>query len=210
MKKIIALSLCLILVLSLCACGAKEDLTGKWTTTINMAESYNAEMAAADPTMAEYMSLDSFNVPLVLELKADGTYTMTVEKEGLEAALSEVVGKLSSGMEAYFADLLAQQGIEMDVNEALAAMGISMDDLMAELTAELDADALYESMGGEGNWKAENGKFYMTEDLETAAGEGEYNTYVLEGDTLTLDVGTETVDEETAKLMFPMVLTRSK
>ena len=82
MKKIIALSLCLVLVLSLCACGAKEDLTGKWTTTINMAESYNAEMAAADPTMAEYMSLDSFNIPLVLELKADGTYTMTVTGMG--------------------------------------------------------------------------------------------------------------------------------
>lgn len=210
MKKIIALSLCLVLVLSLCACGAKEDLTGKWTTTINMAESYNAEMAAADPTMAEYMSLDSFNIPLVLELKADGTYTMAVDRDGMLTTATEAVAKIRSGMEAYFSEILAQQGIEMDVNEALAVMGISMDELMEELTAEMDFDSLYDSMGGEGNWKAADGRFFMTDSLDDAAGIGEYNTYVLEGDTLTLDVGTETVDEETAKMMFPMVLKRSK
>lgn len=210
MKKIISLSLCLILVLSLCACGAKEDLSGKWTATLNMVSSYNAELEAVDPTMAQYLALDRFDVPLVLELNADGTYAMRVERADMEAVMAEVIDKTKAGMEAYFADLLAQQGIEMDVTEALAAMGISMDDLVAEMTVQFENDEFYASMTSEGQWKAKDGKFYMTDSLDVPAGIGEYNTYVLEGNTLTLDVGTETLDEATAEMMFPMVLTRSE
>ena len=208
MKKIIAL--CLVLVLSLCACGAKEDLSGKWTTTLNMAASYNAELEAADPAMAQFLSLESFNVPVIMELKADGTYTMTVDRAAMEPVMADVVQQTKAGMEAYFADLLAQQGIEMDINEALAAMGISLDDLIGEMTAQFESDEFYASMTGEGCWKAANGRFFMTDSLDTPAGIGEYNTYVLEGNTLTLDIGTESLDEATAEMMFPMVLTKAE
>ena len=207
MKKIIALTLCLILVLSLCACGAKEDLSGTWKTTMDMSAGYNAELVAVDPTMAEYLKLDSFDVPLIMELKADGTYTMTVDRAELETVMDQVIEVTTNGTLAYFEDILAQEGIEMDVNEALTLMGISLDDLVAELTAELDSEEFYASMGGEGKWKASDGKFYMTDSLDAVAGVGEYNTYVLEGDTLTMDIGTETLDEATAQ-MFPMVFTR--
>ena len=207
MKKIIALTLCLILVLSLCACGTKEDLSGTWKTTMDMSAGYNAELVAVDPTMAEYLKLDSFDVPLIMDLKADGTYTMTVDRAELETVMDQVIEVTTNGTLAYFEDILAQEGIEMDVNEALTLMGISLDDLVAELTAELDSEEFYESMGGEGKWKASDGKFYMTDSLDSVAGVGEYNTYVLEGDTLTLDIGTETLDEATAE-MFPMVFTR--
>ena len=207
MKKIIALTLCLILVLSLCACGAKEDLSGTWKTTLDMSAGYNAELEAVDPTMAEYLKLDSFDVPLVMDLKADGTYTMTVDRAELETVMDQVIEATTNGTLAYFEVILAQEGIEMDVNEALTLMGISLDDLVAELTAELDSEEFYASMGGEGKWKASDGKFYMTDSLDAVAGIGEYNTYVLEGDTLTLDVGTETLDEATAE-MFPMIFTR--
>ena len=47
MKKYIALLLCLVMVLSLCACGAKENLVGTWKANINMAEAFNAEIAAS-------------------------------------------------------------------------------------------------------------------------------------------------------------------
>lgn len=207
MKKIIALTLCLILVLSLCACGAKEDLTGTWKTTLDMSASYNAELEATDPTMAEYLKLDSFDVPLIMELKADGTYTMTVDRAELETVMDQVIEATKNGILAYFEVILAQEGIEMEVTEAMELMGISLDDLVAELTAELDSEEFYASMGGEGKWKASDGKFYMTDSLDAVAGVGEYNTYVLEGDTLTMDIGTETLDEATAQ-MFPMVFTR--
>ena len=89
----------------------------------------------------------------------------------------------------------------------MALMGISLDDLVAELTTQYESEEFYASMGGEGNWKAAKGKFYMTDSLDIPAGIGEYNTYVLAGDPLTLDAGTETLDEASAD-MFPMIFTR--
>jgi len=209
MKKIIALSLCLILALSLCACGgAKEDLTGKWTTNINMAKVFNDEMAAADPTMAEYMSLDTFDLPLVLELKADGTYTMTVDPAAMEESMGKLVQAMSTGLEAYFAAVFAEQGLEMDVHEALEAMGMDLDALVEELSAELTSEEMFDSFTTEGKYKAEKGRLYLTESMDEVINPAIYNTYTLDGDTLTLEQGTEEL-EDGMEIMFPMVLTRA-
>jgi len=209
MKKIIALSLCLILALSLCACGgSKKELTGKWTTNINMAKVFNDEMAAADPTMAEYMSLDTFDLPLVLELKADGTYTMTVDPAAMEESMGKLVQAMSTGLEAYFAAVFAEQGLEMDVHEALEAMGMDLDALVEELSAELTSEEMFDSFTTEGKYKAEKGRLYLTESMDEVINPAIYNTYTLDGDTLTLEQGTEEL-EDGMEIMFPMVLTRA-
>lgn len=209
MKKLTAFSLCLVLILSLCACGAREDLSGTWTANLNMASYYNAELQNTDPTIAEFLTLDSFDMPIIMDLKADGTYTMSVDRAAMESILADVLDKTRAGLEAYLADLLAQQGIEMDVNDALAAMGISMDDLLAEMTAQFTSDEFYDSQFVEGCWKAEDGKFFSTDSLDApVVTTGEYNTYVLDGNTLSIDIGTETLDNDLDKMMFPMVLTR--
>ena len=210
MKKIIALSLCLILALSLCACGgAKEDLTGKWNANINMADAFNAEIAAADPAMAEYMAVESFNLPLVLELKEDGTYTMSVDPAAMESTMTKLAEDMAAGLEAYFTAIFAEQGLEMDVNEALASMGMDLDTLVAELTAELTSEDTFAAFASEGKYKAEKGKLHLTESMDEVINPAIYNTYTLEGDTLTLEVGTEVL-EEGMEFLFPMTLTRSK
>ena len=73
MKQIIALTLALVRVLSLCACGAKEDLSGTWKTTLDMSASYNAELETTDPTMAE---MASYAIDLRAMTQARGSFTL--------------------------------------------------------------------------------------------------------------------------------------
>ena len=213
MKKRIALLLSFVLVLSLalCACGGKETVVGTWKADINLVELFNEEMEAAG--MGEFVKLESFNLPLIMEFKEDGTGSMKVDAEAMNATMDKMVTELTAGLEAYFTEYFASMGLEIDLDEALAATGTSMDDLVEELKAEFAAEDAFAEFASEFNYKAEDGKLYMSEDLETEIDTSVYNTYELKGNTLTLDVGTEEFDadmEAMAEYMFPMTLTRVK
>ena len=216
MKKRIALLLSFVLVLSLalCACGGgekKETLVGTWNATIDIAEVYNAEIAAAgDTTMAEYLSVDSFAIPLVMTFNEDGTYSLTVDKEGMDAAMNGLIEDMKVGLEKYFNDYFSSMGLEIDVDEALAASGMSLDALVEEMKAEIMPEDMYADMESAGQYKAEDGKLYLTEDVEVEPVGGVYNTYTIEGDTLTIEAGTEELEDEMAELLFPLVLKRAK
>lgn len=209
MKKRIALLLSFVLVLSLalCACGGKETVVGTWKTNIDMADMLNQEMEAAG--MGEYINIESFNVPLVMEFKEDGTGSMTVDQDGMNETVDKLAEDMTTGLEAYFTDYFASMGLEIDLDEALAASGMSMDDLVEEMKAEFASEEAFAEFTTEFNYKAEDGKLYISDDLETEIGTT-YNTYELNGDTLTLEQGNEELDEEAAKYLFPMVLTRVK
>ena len=216
MKKRIALLLSFVLVLSLalCACGGgekKETLIGTWNATIDIAEVYNAEIAASgDEAMAEYLSVDSFAIPLVMTFNEDGTYSLTVDKEGMDAAMNGLIEDMKVGLEKYFNDYFSSMGLEIDVDEALAASGMSLDALVEEMKAEIMTEDMYADMESAGQYKAEDGKLYLTEDVEVEPVGGVYNTYTIEGDTLTIEAGTEELEDEMAELLFPLVLKRAK
>ena len=216
MKKRIALLLSFVLVLSLalCACGGgekKETLVGTWNATIDIAEVYNAEIAASgDEAMAEYLSVDSFAIPLVMTFNEDGTYSLTVDKEGMDAAMNGLIEDMKVGLEKYFNDYFSSMGLEIDVVEALAASGMSLDALVEEMKAEIMTEDMYADMESAGQYKAEDGKLYLTEDVEVEPVGGVYNTYTIEGDTLTIEAGTEELEDEMAELLFPLVLKRAK
>lgn len=216
MKKRIALLLSFVLVLSLalCACGGgekKETLVGTWNATIDIAEVYNAEIAASgDEAMAEYLSVDSFAIPLVMTFNEDGTYSLTVDKEGMDAAMNGLIEDMKVGLEKYFNDYFSSMGLEIDVDEALAASGMSLDALVEEMKAEIMTEDMYADMESAGQYKAEDGKLYLTEDVEVEPVGGVYNTYTIEGDTLTIEAGTEELEDEMAELLFPLVLKRAK
>ena len=216
MKKRIALLLSFVLVLSLalCACGGgekKETLVGTWNATIDIAEVYNAEIAASgDEAMAEYLSVDSFAIPLVMTFNEDGTYSLTVDKEGMDAAMNGLIEDMKVGLEKYFDDYFSSMGLEIDVDEALAASGMSLDSLVEEMKGEIMTEDMYADMESAGQYKAEDGKLYLTEDVEVEPVGGVYNTYTIEGDTLTIEAGTEELEDEMAELLFPLVLKRAK
>lgn len=212
MKKYIALLLCLVLTLSLCACGAKENLVGTWKTSINMAEMLNTAMAEAG--MGDYVQVESFELPIIMELREDGTASLSVDAEGMAATADKLVEDMIPGLEKFLVDSVAAAGVELSLEEILAASGIaSMEEFAGQLKDEFLAAGAFDEVAAEMKYKAKDGKLYFSDDLESDVVLGEYNTYKLEGDTLTLDVGNMEIDEEDeelAKYMFPMVLTRVK
>lgn len=210
MKKRIALVLCLVLALSavLCGCGTEKDkLLGSWTTTIDMAAMFNEELAA-EPEMAEYLSVETLEIGFQLTFNEDDTYALTVDPTTMDAAAETLGQVVSEGMRKYFSDALAAQGIEMDIDEALAAMGMDLDALVEEMKDEVFSEEAVAEMNVEGRFKVEDGKLYLTESVDEEPVGGEYNTYTLDGDKLTLDAGSE-ADSDMA-FMFPMVLERVK
>ena len=211
MKKRIALLLSFVLVLSLalCACGGgkKATIVGTWKANIDLAEAFNEEMAASG--MGDFINIESFNLPLVMTFNEDGTGSMTVDQEAMTATIDKLAADLTAGLEAYFTEYFASMGIEMDLDEALAASGLSMDDLVDEFKAEFAGEEAFAEFTNEFKYKAEDGKLYMSEDLDSEISDT-YNTYELKGNTLTLNIGTEELDEEMAKYLFPMTLTRAK
>ena len=210
MKKRIALLLSFVLVLSLalCACGGKKaTIVGTWKTNIDLAEAFNEEMAASG--MGDFINIESFNLPLVMTFNEDGTGSMTVDQEAMTETIDKLAADLTAGLEAYFTEYFASMGLEIDLDEALAASGMSMDDLVEEMKAEFAGEDAFAEFTNEFKYKAEDGKLYMSEDLDSEISDV-YNTYELKGNTLTLDIGTEELDEEMAKYLFPMTLTRAK
>lgn len=211
MKKRIALLLSFVLVLSLalCACGESKPATvvGTWKTDINMADLFNQEMEAAG--MGDYINIESFNLPLVMEFKEDGTGSMSVDQDAMVDTVDKLAEDLTAGLEAYFTEYFESMGLEIDLEEALAASGMSMDDLVEELKAEFVSEETFAEFTTEFNYKAEDGKLYMSDDLESEVPTDIYNTYELDGSTLTLDVGNEDVDDEMAEYLFPMTLKRA-
>lgn len=212
MKKYIALLLCLVLTLSLCACGPKENLVGTWKTSINMAEMLNTAMAEAG--MGDYVQVESFELPIIMELREDGTASLSVDAEGMAATADKLVEDMIPGLEKFLVDSVAAAGVELSLEEILAASGIaSMEEFAVQLKDEFLTAGAFDEVAAEMKYKAKDGKLYFSDDLESDVVLGEYNTYKLEGDTLTLDVGNMEIDEEDeelAKYMFPMVLTRVK
>lgn len=210
MKKRIALLLSFVLVLSLalCACGGqKATIVGTWKANVELAEAFNEEMEAAG--MGDFINLESFALPLIMTFNEDGTGSMSVDQAAMTETIDKLAADLTAGLEAYFTEYFASMGLEIDLDEALAASGMSMDDLVEEMKAEFAGEDAFAEFTNEFKYKAEDGKLYMSEDLDSEISDT-YNTYELKGNTLTLNIGTEELDEEMAKYLFPLTLTRAK
>ncbi len=190
MKKKIAALLSLIMLLSvmLVGCGgsAKGDgIVGTWTGEQDMTDMMNS-MFAADPDMAEYLSVDRFAVTITMEFKKDETYSMTVDRDALEDTLDEFIADLSAGMEDYLAASLEDAGLEMSVEDFLAMQGMSMDDLMAEAFSEEMVDDMISEMECEGNYKVKDGELFLSAGLDYAVDPDMPQDYTIKGDTLTI------------------------
>lgn len=203
--KILSLMLVLVMMLSLAACsGDQEKLVGTWEAELEMADVFNESMGDAEE--AEFLAVDSFCFKMVLTFTEEGTYTMSADADSVAAAMEGLKEELKGGMEEYLVYAMAQQGLEMSIDDIMEMMGMSMDELIDSIVTQDLIDEMVTAMVTEGNYRAEKGKLYLSDGVDSVVDMTVYETYTLEGDTLTLVSTTET--DEFSEYLYPMTFTK--
>ena len=86
---------------------------------------------------------------------------------------------LKDGITAYYTDYIAENRLNITLKDAMAADGITFDDLV-------DESVISSYKPREGNFKTKDGRLYLSQSLDTAIDEAVYTEYELKGNKLTL------------------------
>ncbi len=216
MKRTLSLVLCLAMVVSmmftLTGCfGEQSKYIGTWKATLDLTDIMNDELAK-DEEMGDYFKLTNFSVVMYLRFSDDGTYSMWIEEESVEKAMKKMIDDLTLGMEDYLTDYFASEGITVTVQEALDSLGMTMDELMDDSFDEemIDEtiDDMLEVVDGEGNFKVEGDKLFLSDGLEYNVDESAYEICEISGDILKLLEGEGYKDGGPFADLRPVTFTR--
>lgn len=189
MKKTIALLLAMVMLTGLLAgCGGDDALVGTWEASIDVTDQLNQQFAAAG--LGDYIKLDSFAMAVRFTFNEDGTYSCVVDEDGLGKALDTLKTTLRDGLTAYAQDAVDEAAAagagEFTVDDVFAAAGTTLDEMMDQMFMDDEIKAAAAEQTAEGKYKAEDGKLYLSDAPDHIPDETMYQTYTIEGDTLTI------------------------
>ena len=200
-KKIVSILMILAMAVLFCGCGGsggsdKDAFVGTWNATMDVTEFFNStiqeSIAQGDDDMASYFNIDKFELPLVFTFNEDDTYTMTADKDGLSSTMDAVKSNIKDGFMKYLEDMVADQGLDMSVDEVLQLMGYDLDELIEEAIGSELVDAMVAEIETSGKWEVKGGKLNMTDSMSDTE-MGEFGSYKIDSNGITLNL---TEDEE--------------
>lgn len=212
MKRILALSLALLLLISLAGCAEPDPIVGTWTGEIDDANRINQLLEDTYGTeMAQYWKVETFPVTIQMTFRRDGTYSQTVDNEKLNASMDQLKQVLSAGLTAFLEDLIAASNTDITVDALMQQLNISVDDLMNSAFSEKTIGEVENEYTFEGKYKTEDGKLYTSIGPDINVDENWYETYELSEDTLTLLALVCTLEDQTVEQdRYPITLTRAE
>lgn len=207
MKKTIAFLLAMMMLTGLLAgCGGDDPIVGTWEASMDIADQMNQQFVAAG--MGDYIKLDSFAMVLRFTFTKEGTYSCVADADALAKAVESMKTAVKDGLTAFAQDAVDQAkeaGMgELTVDDVFAAAGMTLDEMMEQISSEDEIKEMAEEMTAEGNYKTGDGKLYISDSLEHVPDDNMYHNYTIEGDTLTI-VDIVGGDESDAA-MYPMTL----
>lgn len=213
MKRTISITLILAMLFSLMigvtGCGGsneKEKFVGKWQAEVDFTDEMNKSFAD-DADMAEYLSVSEFKLTMDFTFNEDDTYEIAVNEESFNKAMEGIGSEFKSGMDRYFADAIAAEGLDMSVDEFCEATGLDLDAMIDEILGAFDFAMLADEARSEGKYEVEKGKLYTSDSKDTAVDKSFYEAYEFAGEDLKITemVGGKPADEFAASL-YPITL----
>lgn len=212
MKRSISITLVLAMLFSLMigatGCGGsneKEKFVGKWQAEVDFTDLIN-ESFAEDEEMAEYLNVSEFNLAMDFIFNEDDTYEIGINEESFNEAVAGIGEDFKAGMERYFEDAIAAEGLEMTVDEFCAAAGFDFNAFIDELTKSFDFSTVADEAHAEGKYEVENGKLYTSDSKETAVSKTAYETYEFDGENLKIIEMVGAEPDEFAATLYPITL----
>lgn len=218
LTKIMALVLCLAMMFALCACGKSdsEKFIGKWEAEVDMTDTAIESIENELGEDMDYFDFGKLMTVMTIEFKEDGTYKATMKLD--DKSFDEFNTALKDGLMAMIKDAtieeLAAYGMTEEEGDAayLEAYGMTIDEYnelaVEAVMEEIDLQDMFADSSVEGKWKAEDGKLFMTDDLDDEISDGDYDVYEeLSEDGFKLVKGfTDGVEDDGD--MYPMVFTK--
>lgn len=204
MKKQIAITLCLVMLISVLfsGCGGSESIVGTWNATVDMSNFLNESIAAADESMAEYLNFTDIKLDLAMTFKEDGTYTISFDQTSIEAMMETLMDQMLPAM-----DTMMQETMGMSLDDLLTLSGMTEDEMLSTMMASMQESMDMSELNMEGNYIIQNGVLYSTDSLSVPADtNSEAIPYTLSGNTLTLESGDSDGD---MAFLFPLVLKKA-
>ena len=179
-KRIVALILCLMMTVSLCACGAEKNLRGQWECGIDVTAALTRAVKENADVIADFIELDGVFATAVFNFSKDGTYKL--EFRASDSAAEKFDGAISAGVEAFVLDYYNQAAEMLNLSlDGLRVMYKSQGmDLDEEIAASVEEN-LAEINSADGEYAG-----LLDRVLAGYAMSGEWS---FRGDTLTLTDG---------------------
>lgn len=187
MKRILALLLTLMMALSLTACGGDNnaDLVGTWKWTCDITEEFQKginEGAGMDVPVEAKVEMT-----FVLVFNEDGTFTLSVDKDALSASVQGYIDAMVPvTVDLVYQQLEGQGMSRADIDEAMKAQGITVEEYVKQLFGALDVDQLTDGLADEnesGYFRAAKGKLYLSDKADTFSDDS-CAEYTLSGGTM--------------------------
>lgn len=202
LTKLTVLLLALVMVLSLCACGGKDDagkaLIGTWALDCDLAD------AMADELGSDYAD---FNAPLkmtiLFDFNEDGTYRMYIEESSFTDSFNSWVDAfIDYSEESVYVMFEEDFGMSREETDAaiLEGYGMTMREYMYEtMGSQLDAGDLVSEMESKGTYETKGNKLYLAEGSDKID-ESYYDVFTVDGNKLTLELP-DGVDKSQAEIV---------
>lgn len=172
-------------------------IVGAWNGNFSLKDSFNAEMAADESGMGNYIQVTTYNMVVDWTFNADGTFVMVPNKTATLQEWATTKAEFVSGMKAYLQAVIDQAGGGMTVDEYCQATGLDIN-AQAEVYFGEDAyNAFSADLNISGCYEATDGKLYIW-DATGAKDENSYDTYVINGTQMTVTFQDESQFDNTA------------
>lgn len=174
--------------------STEEAVVGEWTATVDFTDALISSMGELGE-MGDYFTFKDFDLKFIVELKADKTYTLSLDEDVTKESLETIVDQMMDGMEDYMNDMLEESGAEMTFEELLESEGMTMDEYRETLKEGFDIDEL--DLTSKGKYTVDGDKVVLSED-----GADETTTFTYDdGELVFEDITSGDADDEAVEMM---------